>query len=122
VSLPIKLRYAGKDQVPGCNLYVTGLPVAIKEAALRATFASCGEVARLRLLSQSGRSETHALVEMMTSDQAAQAIRELNGILPEGHYCPRLVVRFATRPAPSSIEEARQRANVQEIRPALAWV
>ncbi|CAJ1434208.1 unnamed protein product [Effrenium voratum] len=84
VSLPIKLRYAGKDQVPGCNLYVTGLPVAIKEAALRATFASCGEVARLRLLSQSGRSETHALVEMMTSDQMMALGWKVLGLIPGG--------------------------------------
>lgn len=100
----IKVKYAGKDQRPGCNLYVTGLPLTTKESELRARFTQCGQVCRMRLLSQHGRTEAHALVEMMTMEEASLAIQKLNGSTLQGQFCPTLVVRFATNPVREEVE------------------
>ena len=99
IAAQMKVRYAGKDQKPGCNLYVTGLPLTTRETELRACFSQCGQVCRMRLLSQYGRPEAHALVEMMTPEEASLAIQKLNGATgAQGQLCPALVVRFATNP------------------------
>merc|ERR1719460_751274 len=92
---PMRVRFAGKDQQPGSNLYVAGLPITIHEQQLRATFAQCGTVVRLRLLVQNGRPETHALVQMASVEEAEAAIRSLHGSPPES-LGPTLVVRYAT--------------------------
>lgn len=105
IALPqMKVRYAGKDQRPGCNLYITGLPLTTKESELRACFMQCGQVIRMRLLSQHGRSEAHALVEMNSVEEASHAIEKLNGTILEGQFCPSLVVRFATNPGREEVE------------------
>jgi len=100
---PMRVRFAGKDQQPGSNLYVAGLPITIHEQQLRATFAQCGTVVRLRLLVQTGRPETHALVQMGAFEEAEAAIRALHGTPPE-NLGPTLVVRYATN-------RARERSN-----------
>jgi hypothetical protein len=92
---PMRIRYAGKDQKPGNNLYVAGLPITIHDQQLRATFAQCGTVVRLRLLIQPGRQETHALVEMASYEEAEKAIKMLHGQPPES-LGPTLVVRYAS--------------------------
>lgn len=92
---PMRVRYAGKDQEPGANLYVAGLPITIHEQQLRVTFAQCGNVVRLRLLVQPGRPETHALVQMSTAEEAEKCIETLHGVPPES-LGPTLVVRYAT--------------------------
>lgn len=92
---PMRVRFAGKDQQPGSNLYVAGLPTTIHEQQLRATFAQSGTVVRLRLLVQNGRPETHALVQMASFEEAEAAIRMLHGTPPES-LGPTLVVRYAT--------------------------
>eukprot|EP00435_Cladocopium_sp_Y103_P037228 s1133_g9.t2 len=104
----IKVKYAGKDQRPGCNLYVTGLPLTTKESELRARFTQCGQVCRMRLLSQHGRTEAHALVEMMTTEEASLAIQKLNGSTLQGQFCPTLVVRFATNPVREEVEWTKE--------------
>jgi RNA recognition motif-containing protein len=94
-SLPaMRIRYAGKEQQPGPNLYVAGLPFAIQEQQLRATFSRCGAVVRLRLLQQSGKPETHALVLMGSTEEAESAIKQLNGQPPD-NLGPMLIVRYA---------------------------
>lgn len=95
---PMRVRFAGKDQQPGSNLYVAGLPITIHEQQLRATFARCGTVVRVRLLVQTGRPETHALVQMASFEEAENAIRTLHGTPPE-NLGPTLVVRYATNRA-----------------------
>jgi len=92
---PMRVRFAGKDQKPGNNLYVAGLPITIHDQQLRATFAQCGTVVRLRLLVQPGRQETHALVEMASYEEADKAIKVLHGQPPE-NLGPTLVVRYAS--------------------------
>mmetsp|Transcript_6298 Transcript_6298/g.15499 ORF Transcript_6298/g.15499 Transcript_6298/m.15499 type:complete len:169 (+) Transcript_6298:51-557(+) len=72
--------------------------MTVHEQQLRATFAQCGYVVRLRLLVQPGRPETHALVQMGTVDEAQLAIQKLNGSPPET-LGPTLVVRYATNRA-----------------------
>jgi len=106
---PMRVRFSGKEQQPGMNLYVAGLPLDIHEQQLRMTFAQCGTVVRLRLLVQPGRPETHALVQMSTPEEAENAIRTLHGIPPES-VGPTLVVRYATNR--SSRERATHAARV----------
>jgi len=94
---PMRVRFAGKEseQQPGTNLYVAGLPVAIHEQQLRASFEQCGTVVRFRLLVQPGRPETHALVQMSTLEEAERAIEKLHNHPPES-LGPTLIVRYAT--------------------------
>lgn len=92
----MRIRFAGKDQQPGTNLYVAGLPTNIQEEHLRATFAAHGAVQRLRLLVQPGRPETHALVQMATEEEAKTAMEMLSGKAPL-NFGMTLVVRFAAR-------------------------
>jgi len=91
---PMRIRFAGKDQEPSANLYVAGLPTTILEQQLRATFAMCGNVARLRLLVDGGKPETHALVQMGSTDEAQAAIDKLHNQPPESTG-PTLIVRYA---------------------------
>eukprot|EP00929_Paragymnodinium_shiwhaense_P073470 TRINITY_DN37448_c0_g1_i1.p1 TRINITY_DN37448_c0_g1~~TRINITY_DN37448_c0_g1_i1.p1 ORF type:complete len:859 (+),score=163.80 TRINITY_DN37448_c0_g1_i1:80-2656(+) len=92
----MRIRFAGRDQQPGANLYVAGLPTTILEEHLRATFAACGGVVRLRLLVQSGRPETHALVQMASEEEARAAITQLSG-KPPVNFGMSLVVRYAAK-------------------------
>merc|ERR1719316_433606 len=106
----MRVRYAGKDQQAGSNLYVAGLPITIHEQQLRATFAQCGTVVRLRLLVQNGRPETHALVQMASFEEAEAAIRMLHGTPPES-LGPTLVVRYATNRARDRPSDRADRAS-----------
>jgi len=90
----MKVKFAGRDQQPGSNLYVAGLPQTLLEQQLRSTFAQCGQVVRLRLLIQPGRTERHALVQMGSVAEAQLAIDRLNNAQPEAAG-PTLVVRYA---------------------------
>jgi len=91
---PMRVRYAGKDQKPGTNLYVAGLAPVIQEQQLHQTFEKVGKVVRLRLLLQAGSSETHALVQMGSLEEAQRAIEQLNDVVPESAG-PLLIVRYA---------------------------
>jgi len=109
---PMRVRYAGKDQAPASNLYVAGLPLSVQEPQLKAIFAGCGSVVRLRLLKQPGRLETHALVQMSTAEEATECIKQLNGVPPEGSmFWPTLVVRFATNRAQQGRGEGKTKGS-----------
>lgn len=97
---PMTIKFARKDQAPGDNLYIMGLPRTITEAAVRATFANYNPILRLRLLVQPGRPETHALVQLSSAQVAEAAMKELNGTAPRCKG-PTIVVSFAAnRPPP----------------------
>ena len=67
--------------MPGTSLFVGNLPYSTTEADLRELMARAGAVASVRLVSDldTGRSRGYAFVEMATPDEAARAIKELNG-------------------------------------------
>merc|ERR1719428_1092878 len=67
----------------------------MQEQQLRQTFAGCGNIVRLKMLVDSNRPETHALVQMASTEEAQAAIDKLNGQPPES-MGPTLIVRFAT--------------------------
>merc|ERR1719221_1877509 len=98
---PMRVRYAGKEEKPGSNLYVAGLPLGIQEFQIRLTFEKCGTIARLRLLTQAQQPETHALVQMLSQAEAEHAIKTLNGQPPESVGMA-LIVRYASEPKPQS--------------------
>lgn len=101
----MRIRYAGKEQEPSSNLYIAGLPSTVHEQQLRTTFGQCGNIMRLRLLTDAGRPETHALVQMSSADEAAKVIETLHGQPPES-MGPTLIVRYATdRPKKEEEEE-----------------
>lgn len=93
---PMRVRYAGKDQMTTDNLYVTSLPRTITENEVRKTFQKYGEVVRLRLLVQQGTPETHALVQLSSQQLAAAAIKALDGTSP-GFKGATLDVTYAAR-------------------------
>jgi RNA recognition motif-containing protein len=101
---PMRVRYAGKDQEPSGNLYVAGLPTTILEQQLHQSFAQYGTVVRARLLCDPNKPETHALVQMSSADEAANAIEQLNN-KPPVTCGPTLIVRFANeRPKRDQLE------------------
>lgn len=64
----------------GTKLYVGNLPFSMTEQELRDTFASYGDVADAKVISDkfSGRSRGFGFVEMASEDQAKSAIEKLN--------------------------------------------
>mmetsp|Transcript_20308 Transcript_20308/g.53833 ORF Transcript_20308/g.53833 Transcript_20308/m.53833 type:complete len:468 (-) Transcript_20308:177-1580(-) len=79
---PMRVKLAGKDQADDSNLYVTSLPRTMTESQIRQIFAKFGDILRLKLLTQPGKPETHALVQLSSPQAAAAAIRELDGSTP----------------------------------------
>jgi RNA recognition motif-containing protein len=65
----------------GTNLFIGNLPYSTTEGDLRELVARAGTVAGVRLVTDldTGRSRGYAFVEMATADEAARAIKELNG-------------------------------------------
>jgi len=111
---PMRVRFAGKDQQPGANLYVAGLPLTVHEQQLRTTFATCGTVVRLRLLVQTGRPETHALVQMYSQEEAEACIEKLHGQPPES-LGPTLVVRYATNQNKEEKEAKKEEKTPEQL-------
>eukprot|EP00929_Paragymnodinium_shiwhaense_P081207 TRINITY_DN4243_c0_g1_i1.p1 TRINITY_DN4243_c0_g1~~TRINITY_DN4243_c0_g1_i1.p1 ORF type:complete len:764 (-),score=227.24 TRINITY_DN4243_c0_g1_i1:236-2527(-) len=91
---PMRVRFAGKEQKPGANLYIAGLAPTIQEQQLHQTFEKVGKVVRLRLLEKAESAETHALVQMGSLEEAEKAIEELNDVCPDSSG-PMLIVRYA---------------------------
>jgi len=96
---PMRVKYAGREQAPGENLYVTALPRTITEDQVRQTFAKYGEIKRLKLLTQHARPETHVLIQLASPQIAAQALRELDGSAP-AFRGPTLSVQYAMKREP----------------------
>jgi RNA recognition motif-containing protein len=90
------VKHAGKDQSPSGNLYVTSLPRTITEEEIRETFKKFGEVKRLRLLNQEKSPELRALVELESTEIAAQAVRELDNTVPV-FKGPVLYIQYASK-------------------------
>lgn len=66
----------------GARVFVDNLPLGTTEEALRALFARDGRtVTGVSIMTdrQSGESHGYAFVEMATHDDAARAVRALNG-------------------------------------------
>ena len=66
----------------GARVFVDNLPAGTTEEALRALFARDGRVVEgvsIMTDRQSGESHGYAFVEMATTEDAAQAVRALNG-------------------------------------------
>lgn len=65
----------------GKRLYVGNIPFSTTEEKLKELFASAGNVASVRIITDrdSGRSKGFAFVEMSTDEEAQTAISTLNG-------------------------------------------
>ena len=63
------------------NIYVGNLNFQVKESELQEIFETYGEVASVKIITDkySGRSKGFGFVEMENDDEAAKAIKELNG-------------------------------------------
>jgi RNA recognition motif-containing protein len=63
------------------RLYVGNLPYSLTEADLRDVFAESGNVAEVKVVldRETGRPRGFAFVEMATDEEAATAIKVLNG-------------------------------------------
>lgn len=80
------------------NIYVGNLPYKAQEDEIRDMFASFGEVASVRIITdhETGRSKGFGFVEMEDDEHAKAAIEELNGVDMLGR--------------PLTVNEARPRA------------
>jgi cold-inducible RNA-binding protein len=67
--------------MPGTSLFVGNLPYSTTEGDLRDLIARAGTVTAVRVVTDldTGRSRGYAFVEMATPDEAARAIKDLNG-------------------------------------------
>jgi RNA recognition motif-containing protein len=65
----------------GKKLFIGNLAFTVTEASLESAFAQSGTVESARIITDrdTGRSKGFAFVEMSTDDEAATAIRQLNG-------------------------------------------
>jgi len=65
----------------GRKLYVGNLPFSATEQVLSETFASCGTVDTVKIITDrdTGRSKGFGFVEMSTDAEAQEAINKLNG-------------------------------------------
>ena len=70
----------------GKNLYVGNLPYSADEQTLQDTFARCGTVDSVKVITDrdTGRSKGFAFVEMSSDGEAQKAIQELNGSTLDG--------------------------------------
>ena len=65
----------------GKKLYVGNLPFTATEESLNETFAACGTVDSVKIITdrETGRSKGFGFVEMASDDQATDAITKFNG-------------------------------------------
>src|SRR4051794_35134260 len=70
----------------GKKLYVGNLPFSATEQVLSDTFAQCGTVESVKIITDrdTGRSKGFGFVEMSTDTEAADAIAKFNGADYEG--------------------------------------
>lgn len=70
----------------GKKLYVGNLPFSATEQVLADSFAECGTVDSVRIITdrETGRSKGFGFVEMGTDEEAATAITKFNGAMYEG--------------------------------------
>ena len=70
----------------GKKLYVGNLPFSATEQILNDSFAECGTVASVKIITDrdSGRSKGFGFVEMSTDAEAMSAIEKFNGADYEG--------------------------------------
>lgn len=80
------------------NIFVGSLPYSVEEAELKSFFEDYGEVASVKIITDkfTGRSKGFGFVEMPDDEQAAQAIKELNGAEVKG----RAIVVNKSEPKP----------------------
>ena len=70
----------------GKKLYVGNLPFSANDDSLREMFTKAGQVESARVITDrdSGRSKGFGFVEMLTEQEAADAITKFNGVDFEG--------------------------------------
>ncbi|MDZ4082377.1 MAG: RNA-binding protein [Bdellovibrionales bacterium] len=70
----------------GKKLYVGNLPYSATEQVLTESFAECGTVESVRIITDrdSGQSKGFGFIEMGTDAQAADAIQKFNGAMFDG--------------------------------------
>lgn len=70
----------------GKKLYVGNLPFNTTEEILADSFAECGTVDSVKIITDrdTGRSKGFGFVEMSTDEEAQEAIKKFNGVQYEG--------------------------------------
>lgn len=86
---------AGEPEVlPSDNLYVQGLPLDMTEDMVTTIFGSYGNVTSVKVLPNSGKPDSAAMVRLADISQAQWLVDNLNGNVPVGLSSP-IQVRFA---------------------------
>jgi len=77
----LSVKYAGQDQMPSDNLYVSGLPALIDQTSLNKLFTSAGHtVIRSKVIPDTrGTGFGAAMVQLGSIAEAEAAIRTFNG-------------------------------------------
>ena len=89
------------------KLFVGGLAWATTEDSLRTLFTQVGEVVSATVITDrfSGRSKGFGFVEMATEEQAAEAVKKLNGQELDG----RKIIVSEARPKPEGNDRPQER-------------
>lgn len=97
----IKVSYArpSSETIKGANLYVSGLAKGMTQSDVDNLFAPYGVIVTSRILCDplTGLSKGVAFVRYDTRHEAEQAIKHLNGTIPQGATEP-VTVKFANCP------------------------
>lgn len=93
---PLSLSYYGKDARNRDNLYVKGLPLEFTKDQLEEIFKTFGVVRRCRILMPPPKAQdAAALVQMASVEQAARAMKALDGRPPPGSH--EMQIHFAEK-------------------------
>lgn len=76
------------------NLFVAGLPIGTSEERLGRIFGQFGVVTSCKVLPHGSKPDCAAMVRMSNANEAAWALQNLNGQVPEG-FPARISVRYA---------------------------
>mmetsp|Transcript_136300 Transcript_136300/g.235963 ORF Transcript_136300/g.235963 Transcript_136300/m.235963 type:complete len:855 (+) Transcript_136300:164-2728(+) len=95
---------AAAETLPSDNLYVQGLPLDMTEDMVTTIFGSYGNVTSVKVLPNSGKPDSAAMVRLADISQAQWLVDNLNGNVPVGLSSP-IQVRFA-KPSGTSFGKA----------------
>ncbi|GAV07704.1 hypothetical protein RvY_17513 [Ramazzottius varieornatus] len=102
-NIKVSLARPSCETIKGANLYVSGIPKRWVERDFELFFAPYGDIITSRILRDniSGLSKGVGFVRFDQRQQAELAIKEANGVVPEGYTEP-LQVKVANNPSATS--------------------
>lgn len=106
-TIKVSLARPSSEAIKGANLYICGLPKKMTQEELERLFNQCGKIITLRILydNKTGLSRGVAFIRFDQRSEAEDAIKRLNGFIPdEGGEA--ITVKFANSPSAARQESS----------------